>query len=120
MCENYLSRDLADVIHKFRVEFSIHQNSGQHCQANSRVFVHESIAHEFTQKLVDLLQSRKIGDSVDKTVFQGPQGDKLQRDRIVHLLEQGSKDGKVLCGGHAMTVNGKVGRVNHILPSITG
>lgn len=90
------------------VEMSIHHNSGQHCQANSRVFIHESIADEFIQALVKLMTSRTIGDPVDKSVFQGPQGDKLQKDRIVSLLEKGKGDGKVLCGGKAADMNGKV------------
>ena len=87
---------------------SIHLNSGQHCQANSRVFVHESIATEFTEALVKLMTSRSIGDPADKSVFQGPQGDKIQKERIVSILEQGKKDGTVLCGGKAADVNGKV------------
>ncbi|KAK1764906.1 retinal dehydrogenase 2 [Phialemonium atrogriseum] len=89
------------------VQMSIHLNSGQHCQANSRVFVHESIANEFTEALVKLMTSRSIGDPSDKSVFQGPQGDKIQKERIVSILEQGKKDGTVLCGGKAADVNGK-------------
>jgi aldehyde dehydrogenase (NAD+) len=87
---------------------SIHLNSGQHCQANSRVFVHESVAEEFSKALVKLMTSRSIGDPSDKSVFQGPQGDRLQSERIVSILEKGKDDGTVLCGGKAADVNGKV------------
>lgn len=87
---------------------SIHLNSGQHCQANSRVFVHESIAEEFSQALVKLMTSRSIGDPADKSIFQGPQGDRIQKERIVSILEKGKDDGIVLCGGKAADVNGKV------------
>ncbi|CAK7221509.1 hypothetical protein SBRCBS47491_004549 [Sporothrix bragantina] len=89
------------------VQMSIHLNSGQHCQANSRVFVHESIAEEFSKALVTLMTSRSIGDPSEKSVFQGPQGDKLQKERIVSILEQGKSDGTVLCGGKEAEVNGK-------------
>lgn len=93
-----------------RVEFSIHHNSGQHCQANSRVFVEESIVEPFLEQLVTLMNSRKLGDPSDPSVFQGPQGDRLQRDRIVSLLQKGADDGKVVIGGKSTTVNGKVSR----------
>lgn len=101
------------------MEFSIHHNSGQHCQANSRIYVEESAAEGFVEKLVDLMQNRKLGDPVDKSVFQGPQGDELQRDRIVSLLKQGSGTGRILCGGKATTVNGKVRtlRITFVGPS---
>ncbi|RYC78262.1 Retinal dehydrogenase 2 [Fusarium oxysporum f. sp. narcissi] len=89
------------------VEMSIHLNSGQHCQANSRVFVHESIADEFSRVLVKMMTSRSIGDPSDKSIFQGPQGDKLQKERILSILEQGKGDGTVLCGGKAADVNGR-------------
>lgn len=87
---------------------SIHLNSGQHCQANSRVFVHESIVEEFSQALVKLMTSRSIGDPADKSIFQGPQGDRIQKERIVSILEKGKDDGIVLCGGKAANVDGKV------------
>ncbi|KAF5243852.1 hypothetical protein FANTH_7981 [Fusarium anthophilum] len=89
------------------VEFSIHHNSGQHCQANSRVFVHRSISDSFIQKLLELFNSRKIGNPEDKSVFQGPQGDRIQRDRIVSILQRGQNDGKVICGGKASSIDDK-------------
>lgn len=90
------------------VEFSIHQNSGQHCQANSRVFVEASIADQFLQKLTSIMQSRKLGDPLDKTTFQGPQGDKLQQERVLALIEDGKRNGELVVGGKGTTVNGKV------------
>ncbi|KAF8847669.1 aldehyde dehydrogenase [Acephala macrosclerotiorum] len=68
-------------------EFSIHQNSGQHCQANSR--------------------SRKIGDPLEKDTWQGPQGDKLQQKRVLSLIENGKKNGELVLGGKAANVGGK-------------
>lgn len=68
----------------------------------------DSIADNFIEELVKLMSSRKVGNPEDKSVFQGPQGDQGQRDRIVSLFEQGGKDGEVLCGGKGTSVNGKV------------
>ncbi|EGU87691.1 hypothetical protein FOXB_01787 [Fusarium oxysporum f. sp. conglutinans Fo5176] len=91
----------------YSVEFSIHHNSGQHCQANSRVFVQRKIAKAFTERLVELLKSRKMGDPEDKSVFQGPQGDRAQRDRILTILEKGLGDGKLICGGKASSIDNR-------------
>lgn len=57
-----------------------------------------------------MMRSKSIGDPKDKSTFQGPQGDKIQRDRIASLLEKFSKDGQVVCGGRATSFNGKVGQ----------
>ncbi|KAK7899763.1 hypothetical protein LTR67_003508 [Exophiala xenobiotica] len=89
------------------IEFSIHHNSGQHCQANSRVFVHKSIRDKFVQNLKDLMESRKLGDPSDRETFQGPQVDKAQQERIATFLEAGAKDGKVVTGGKTVSINGK-------------
>ncbi|KAL1855918.1 hypothetical protein Daus18300_010897 [Diaporthe australafricana] len=74
---------------------------------HARIYVEESAAEGFVEKLVELMQSQKLGDPADKSVFQGSQGDVLQRDRIVSLLRQGSDTGRIICGGKATTVNGK-------------
>ncbi|KAJ5930383.1 hypothetical protein N7466_005876, partial [Penicillium verhagenii] len=87
------------------VHMSIHLNSGQHCQANSRVFVHAAIAEEFTDLLKKLMTTPSIGDPCDRSIFQGPQGDKIQKERIVSILEQGKGDGEVICGGQAADGN---------------
>lgn len=68
----------------------------------------ESIADKFMQELSALMTSRSVGDPADKSIFQGPQGDKEQQNRIMSLLKAGSKDGTVVCGGKGMAVNGKV------------
>ena len=65
----------------------------------------------FLEKLSSLMQSRKLGDPIQKDTFHGPQGDKAQRDRIVLLLESGKKSGELVIGGTSTTVNGKVGGV---------
>ena len=91
-----------------RVEFSLHQNSGQHCQANSRIFVEESIATDFIEKVSAIMQSHKIGDPLDQATFQGPQGDKQQQERVLALIENGKQNAELVIGGNGAKVNGKV------------
>jgi aldehyde dehydrogenase (NAD+) len=54
------------------------------------------------------MQSRKIGDPLDKETFQGPQGDKLQQERILALIENGKQNAELVLGGKDAKVNGKV------------
>jgi aldehyde dehydrogenase (NAD+) len=54
-----------------RIHFAINHNSGQHCQANSRVLVHESIADQYLKELASLMSKVEIGDPFRKGTFQG-------------------------------------------------
>lgn len=83
-------------------------NSGQHCQANSRVFVEDGILDQYLEKVTKLMQSRRIGDPFESGTWQGPQGDKLQHDRILSLIENGKNNGELCIGGKSAQVNGKV------------
>ena len=79
--------------------YSINHNSGQHCQANSRVLVQESIADKYIEMVKKLMQNVTIGNPSDPTTFQGPQSDHRQLAHIQRLIEQGSKDGTLVHGG---------------------
>ncbi|KAG0650381.1 Aldehyde dehydrogenase [Hyphodiscus hymeniophilus] len=73
--------------------------AGQHCQANSRVLVHESIAKEYLTELKDLVSRVSLGDPFTKSTFQGPQVDQVQLQHILRLIEAGKKDGTLFHGG---------------------
>ena len=47
-------------------------HAGQVCVSVQRVFVHESIADEFTRKLGDLASKMIIGDPLDEKTEVGP------------------------------------------------
>ncbi|KAN0108022.1 aldehyde dehydrogenase [Hyaloscypha variabilis] len=88
-------------------EFSIHQNSGQHCQANSRVFVEEGILDQYLEKVVAIMTRRKLGNPLEKDTWQGPQGDENQQKRVLSLIENGKNNGELVLGGKAADVGGK-------------
>ena len=54
------------------------------------------------------MQSRKIGDPLEKGTWQGPQGDKLQHQHVMSLIENGKKNGELVLGGKAANASGKV------------
>jgi len=81
------------------IYFGLFFNTGQCCCAASRVYVHESVREEFTEKLLTKVENRKVGDPFEDGVDQGPQVDKLQFDRVMGFIEKGKAEGDLLIGG---------------------
>lgn len=77
--------------------------SGQKCSACSRVYVHESIAQEFKEKLVQKTKILKIGIPWQKDVFLGPVINEDAKNRYKHAVDLAKKDGKILYGGNVLT-----------------
>lgn len=82
-------------------QLGVKLNSGQVCIANSRVYVHESVAKRFTQLFCEKFPASKMGDPLDPTTTHGPQIDVLQYNRVKEYLSIGQKDGTCTQGGDA-------------------
>ncbi|MBZ9536114.1 aldehyde dehydrogenase [Cytobacillus oceanisediminis] len=63
-------------------------NCGQICICNEMVLVHESIADEFTEKLIERVKSIKVGDPFDSSVHMGPKASKLDLDKIDSIVNE--------------------------------
>ncbi|KAK4501760.1 hypothetical protein PRZ48_007569 [Zasmidium cellare] len=63
---------------------------GQACVANSRVYVHESVAENFKKAFIEIFSAQKKGDPLDPATQQGPQADSLQHERIKSFLSAAS------------------------------
>lgn len=87
---------------------SILMYSGQSCMCTSRLYIHSSIAEEFTklyQKAIEA-QASVIGSAMDEKTTHGPQVDKIQHDKIKHYIEVGKTEGNVLLGGQNLNQDG--------------
>ena len=73
--------------------------SGQRCTACSRVFVHDSLKADFTDKLVKRAESLFIGDGLDDKVDMGPVINEKALKKIHTMVTEASVNNKVLCGG---------------------
>jgi len=77
--------------------------AGQRCTSTRRVFLHESIADDFTARLVKAYGSIRIGGALDPDTLMGPliDGDavRMYLDALETIKGQG---GEVLCGGRAL------------------
>ncbi|MCF4007455.1 aldehyde dehydrogenase family protein [Corynebacterium uropygiale] len=82
------------------VVFAAAGTAGQRCTTMRRLIIHESIAEEFTEKLIAAYRTLQIGDPRDEGVLVGPlihsgayEG---MRSALTSAQEEG---GTVLCGG---------------------
>lgn len=91
---------------------SILLNSGQACIASSRVYIQGSVAQEFSDKLVAILEESGANppsscDPLDPVTKRGPQAGQQQFDSILKFIEDAKSDGnEVLVGGNRETQTG--------------
>ena len=74
---------------------------GQSCTAGSRLFLHESIADSFLDRLLRRLGALKIGDPLDEATDMGSIINRRQFDRVCSYIEDGmrQRDGRLVLGG---------------------
>ena len=76
-------------------------NSGQACEAGTRVYVHEDIYDEFNAALVEAVNSLTIGPGTDPASDITPLVSEEQLNRVVGYLDQGKADGaQAIVGGN--------------------
>ncbi|KAL2670362.1 hypothetical protein Neosp_014829 [[Neocosmospora] mangrovei] len=78
---------------------SVQWNSGQVCMANSRVYVHASVAERFVELFKQSFKAVRLGDPLDPEVNHGPQADHAQYNIVKKYFEMGKQDGKLALGG---------------------
>ncbi|WP_438311878.1 aldehyde dehydrogenase family protein [Sporosarcina sp. FA9] len=81
--------------------FGIFYNSGQSCEARSRLYVHESIYDEFMDLFVEKAKKLKLGDPFNKGTHVGAIIDQNQLESIDNYVQSAQKEGaNVLVGGN--------------------
>src|ERR1035438_4267785 len=82
-------------------------NTGQVCNCAERVYVHTSVAAEFTEKMIVAMRQTVVGDPFSAATEMGPLVSKRQRELVHAAVEQALKDGATLeCGGNYMSQSG--------------
>ncbi|HKA90598.1 MAG TPA: aldehyde dehydrogenase family protein [Haliangiales bacterium] len=78
----------------------IFMNTGQVCQAGSRLLVQESIADGFVEKLTATIKAKvKLGDPLDAKTNMGPIVSEAQLARVLGYIDQGKKSATLVLGG---------------------
>lgn len=83
-----------------RCVVSAFANSGQVCISLQRLYVHRSIAAEFTSRFVEATAKLKVGNPLDKDCDVGPMIDEAEAKRAESWIREAVAEGaKVLIGG---------------------
>jgi lactaldehyde dehydrogenase / glycolaldehyde dehydrogenase len=93
------------------------ENCGQICICNERMYVHERVADEFTEKFVRAVKALKVGDPLTMVdvgpKFSGPELDKVER-----MVKAATSAGaEVLTGGSRLT-EGEFARGHWFEPTV--
>ncbi|GAB4074199.1 aldehyde dehydrogenase family protein [Barrientosiimonas marina] len=74
--------------------------TGQACTATGRVIVHEKVAKEFTDKLVEKTKNFQVGNGMQEGIDIGPQVNEDERQSTLDLIQSARDEGAtVLTGG---------------------
>ncbi|PUA82621.1 aldehyde dehydrogenase family protein [Nocardioides currus] len=93
-------------------------NAGQICAANSRLLVHESIAEEFTAKLIERAARVKVGDPMDPETQVGPVVCQRQYDKVMDFIASAEAEGATVSAGGGRPVHLAEGKGLFIAPTI--
>ncbi|MGM0828587.1 MAG: aldehyde dehydrogenase family protein [Bacillota bacterium] len=87
--------------------FGIFYNTGQSCEARSRLYVHEDIYDEFMEKFVEKTKKLKLADPHDKGTHIGAIINQDQLDTIDGYVQSAKEEGAtILFGGSPAKVEG--------------
>lgn len=77
-------------------------STGQRCTATSRVVIEEKVADQFVSMLVERAKKFSVGNGLDPGVEMGPSVDETQMKTVLHYIEAGKNEAKLLCGGERL------------------
>jgi len=87
--------------------FGIFYNTGQSCEARSRLYVHENIYDEFMEKFVEKAKKLRLGDPMNPETQVGAIISRGQLEVIAGYVKSAIEDdATILAGGHEVKVEG--------------
>jgi len=76
------------------------RNGGQTCVCTNRIYVHESIAQRFLEKLVPAVGALRVGDPLESTTQIGPLVNRAGLAKVeAHMADAVAQGARVLLGG---------------------
>ncbi|MBO0587841.1 aldehyde dehydrogenase family protein [Sporosarcina sp. E16_8] len=75
-------------------------NTGQSCDARTRIYIHESVYDEFVETFIAKTEKLAIGDPFDKATHMGAVIDQVQLDTVKMYVQSAIDEGaEILTGG---------------------
>ncbi|WP_270889679.1 aldehyde dehydrogenase family protein [Pedococcus sp. 5OH_020] len=92
-------------------------NSGQICFAGTRVLVQRPIVDQFTERLLEFMETLRVGHSLDAQAALGPVISQPQLDKVLSYIDIGRDEGaELLSGGERL--GGELGDGYFMAPSV--
>ena len=89
----------------------------QKCSATSRVYVHESVAGAFRERLLARTAGIVIGDPSERDVYLGPVINAKSVERYERAVAQARSEGEVHCGGRRLS-EGALAKGFYVAPTV--
>lgn len=94
-------------------------NQGQICLCSSRILIEQSIYDKFKTAFVEAVKKLSVGDPLDENSKQGAIVSKLHFDKVMRCIDLAKEEGgTILCGGNAITVEGRCANGYFIAPTV--
>jgi betaine-aldehyde dehydrogenase len=88
------------------VVYGVYFNMGECCNSGSRLLVQQSIADDFTERVVERARTVPVGDPLDPTTKVGAIASLEQFDKIMGLVDAGRTEGAdLLLGGDRLATD---------------
>ncbi len=97
---------------------AIYYNSGQSCEARSRLFVHKNIYDKFLSAFLEKTKKIKISNPLNKDTQMGPLVSKVHLASVHSLVEKGIEEGAKLIYGGKKVEEGELKDGNYYYPTI--
>jgi len=94
-------------------------NQGEICLCGSRILIEETVYEKFKKEFVERTKQLTVADPLEENAKQGAIVSKVHFEKIIRCLETAKQEGgKILCGGHAVKLNGRCTNGYFIGPTV--
>ena len=94
-------------------------NQGEICLCASRILIEESVYEKFKTIFVDWAKKLNVGDPLEEHSKQGAIVSKVHFEKIMRCIDTAKQEGgKILCGGHAVKLEGRCAGGYFIQPTV--
>lgn len=94
-------------------------NQGEICLCGSRLLVQRSIYDSFRERYLAKVQALRVGDPKDATTDLGALVSREHFDKVMRCIAQARDEGgRMLCGGDALTLDGRCAEGWFIAPTV--
>jgi acyl-CoA reductase-like NAD-dependent aldehyde dehydrogenase len=98
--------------------WGIFLNSGQACQAGSRLLVQREIHDELLERLVAMTGKSRLGDPFEDRTMIGPVVDEGQLETVMGYIERGVAEGAELVAGGARAADAALAGGLYVQPTV--